>query len=98
MANGHWGEMATGKNEYQSKWALGQMSTLGPMGIWDKWALRASGYWDKWAFGGKGSLGQRGVLGPMSIGTHRHLGKRAVWSKWANKQMVARVVGRCVEV
>ena len=77
---------------------LGQMSTLGPMGIWDKWALRASGYWDKWAFGGKSSLGQRGVMGPTSIGTNRHLGERAVWSKWANKQMVVRGVGRCVEV
>ena len=42
--------------------------------------------------------GQRGVLGPMSIGTSGHLGKRAVWSKWANKQMVARGVGKCVEV
>ena len=77
---------------------LEQMSTLGQMGIWDKWALRASGYWDKWTFGEKGTLGQRGVLGPMSIGTNGHLGKRAVWSKWANKQMVARGVGKCVEV
>ena len=52
-----------------------QMSTLGPMGIRDKWALRACGYWDKWTFGGKDTLGQRGVLGPMSIGTNGHLGK-----------------------
>ena len=85
--------MVIGKNGH-----LEQMITLGPMGIWNKWALRASGYCDKWAFGGKGSLGKRGVLGPMSIGTNRHLGKRAVWSKWANKQMVARDVKRCVEL
>ena len=77
---------------------FGARADLGPTGIWDKWALRASGYWDKWAFGGKGTLRQRGVLGPMSIGTNKHLGKRAVWSKWANKQMVARGVGKCVEV
>ena len=64
---------------------LEQMSTLMPMVIWDKWALRACGNWDKWTFGGKGTLGQRGVLGPMSIGTNGHLGKWAVWSKWANK-------------
>ena len=34
----------------------------------------------------------------MSIGTNGHLGKRAVWCEWANKQMVARGVGKCVEV
>ena len=66
---------------------LEQISTLWPMGIWDKWALKACGYWDKWTFGGKGTLGQRGVLGQMDI--------------WENGQFGANGgerCGKCVEV
>ena len=49
-------QVGIGTNEHLEK-----MSTLGPMGIWDKWALRACGDRDKWIFGGKGTLEQRGV-------------------------------------
>ena len=43
-------------------------STLGQMGIWDKWALVACGDWDRWTFGEMGTSGQMGTLGPMNIG------------------------------
>ena len=90
---------------------LEQMSSLEPMGIWDKWALRACGDWDKWTFGGKGTLRQRGVLGTMSIGTNRQLENgqfgangqiskwwREVWGNVLRYRETGKGVGMCVGV
>ena len=69
---GSWGEMATRKNEHQSKWAFGANGLFGAnrymvqMSIESMWGLGQINIWINGHFGVKGHFG-----------TNEH------WGKWA---------------
>ena len=63
---GTWGEMATRKNEHQSKWAFGANRYMGQMGIECMWGLRQMDIWMNEHFGVK-----------RHFGTNEHWGKWA---------------------
>ena len=65
---GTWGEMATRKNEHQTKWAFGANRYMGQMGIEGMWGLGQMDIWMNEHFEVKGHFGTNEHWGKWAFG------------------------------